>query len=508
VRAVSYAYGGVQALEDVTFELQAGRVQGLVGQNGAGKSTLIQILVGALRPLEGAVYVGEEDVSFASPAEAQGRGIAAVHQDAQLFPQMDVATNVYAIDHPLPRRRRLRSIDWVEIRRRTSEFLGELGIAIEPRRIVGSLSLAERKLVQIARAVALRPAFLILDEPTASLERRSSRAVLDLVERLREAGLAICFVSHRLDEVRAIADEITVLCDGRVVGKVPRGATEEQLIHLMLGSSTAWDEPKERDETRGDVALRVSDLLLRPEARPIALDLAAGEILGVTGLAGSGAEDLVRMIAGARPCPVELVVYGRRVRPRTPAEAIRAGIAFVPEDRQHEGVFGALSIAKNISMASLAGVSWFGLLRRRRLVERARSYVESMNIRTPSTSAPVSSLSGGNQQKVLAARCLSAGAKVLVLHEPTHGVDIGAIAQIHELLRDFATAGGSVIVASGEVRELLKLCHRIAVFRDGELVEILSPSQRESEVVLAGVRDAEELLDSLIEGAPSAATGS
>jgi ABC-type sugar transport system ATPase subunit len=489
VHAVSHAYGAAYVLDDVDFSLTAGRVRGLVGSNGAGKSTLLRILVGAQRPLRGTVQIDGVDVAFGSPVDAHRAGIVAVHQDIQLFPDLDVATNVYAIDHRLPRRR--GAIDWADIRLRTDAFLGELGIRIEPTRKVGSLDIAEQKLVQIARAVAMRPRFLILDEPTASLERSASRVVLDLITRLSASGLGVCFVSHRLDEVRAISDEITVVRDGRVVAELERGADEQELIRHMLGdaaAAVAAPSPERRRRATGtEPAVTLDGLVLRPGARPVSLHVTEGEIVGLTGLMGAGAESVAQTLAGARPAAdARIEVHGRAVQLRTPADALAAGLAFIPEDRKQLGIFGGMGVKENVSISSLGEVSRWGVLRKRQLAERADSYVTQMSIRTPSIATPVGVLSGGNQQKVLAARCLATGARVLVLHEPTHGVDVGAIRQIHALLEDFAESGGAVIIASGEVRELLKLCDRIAVFRDGELVEVLPAGCTESDVMRVG----------------------
>jgi ABC-type sugar transport system ATPase subunit len=499
VRGVSHSYAGVPALQDVDFELVGGQVHGLIGQNGAGKSTLVRVLGGAVRPQSGRFFVDGERVDVASPVDARRLGIAAVHQDVQLYPDLDVAANVYAVDQRLPRRRGTGAVDWSTVRERTSAFLGELGIDIDPSRRAGALTIAERKLVQIARAVALEARVLILDEPTASLERRASRSVLELMGRLREAGLAICFVSHRLDEVRDVSDAITVIRDGRVVSRLEGRAPEEELIRQMLGRQATTVEPSPAAD-RGGPALTVRGLSLSGGREPISFEVAAGEIVGLTGVMGAGAEDVARMLAGIRPAAGDVLVHGRPIRLRKPADALRAGIAFIPEDRQREGIFAALSVLQNIPISRLEAVSTAGFLRPRRMRTLATEYVDKMQVRTESLATPAASLSGGNQQKLLVARALAAGAKVLVLHEPTHGVDVGAIAQIHNLLRDFSAQGGAIVIASGEIRELVKLCDRILVFRDRELVDALSPERHDvSDVMLAGVRDV-ALLDSLIEG--------
>jgi ABC-type sugar transport system ATPase subunit len=327
---------------------------------------------------------------------------------------------------------------------------------------------------------------------------------LDLVARLRDGGLGVCFVSHRLDEVLAISDEITIVRDGRVVADLPGAVKEQELISLMLGAdaaAAAADEHRPAAMTTRATTVELDGLELRPGARPVELRVAAGEIVGLTGLMGAGAEAVARTLAGAQPADCRVRIHGRDVRLRTPGDALAVGIAFIPEDRKQQGIFGGLDVKDNVSISSLRAVSRWGVLRRRRLQQRAEGYVEQLGISTPSIAAPAAVLSGGNQQKVLAARCLATGARVLVLHEPTHGVDVGAIRQIHGLLRRFAADGGAVVVASGEVRELLALCDRIAVFRDGELVVMLSAAQSsESDVLRAGVYDADQLLDAVTAG--------
>ncbi|MHB8688343.1 MAG: sugar ABC transporter ATP-binding protein [Candidatus Dormibacteria bacterium] len=507
VRGAAHSYAGVLVLYDVDFTLRRGSAHALVGQNGAGKSTLIRILTGAIQPGAGGIYLDGEALRLESPAHAQRLGIGVVHQDVQLFPLLDVATNIYAVSQPLPRRHLTGSIDWPAIGVRVGSELERLGIRIDPRASVADLNLAERKLVEIARATIRRPRFLILDEPTASLEPHAAGQVLDLLDRLRSDGIGLCFISHRLDEVRQIADEITVLRDGRVAGRLEAGATEDDMVRLMFGadrSSSTGLPDHLADTVQEEVALSIRDLRLPGGAAPVALDLRRGEILGITGLLGSGVETVVRMVGGARPFYGSLSVYGKRVRITSPRQAIAAGIGFIPEDRKNAGLVPEQSVAVNISLASLREVGRVGLVSARRLLGRAQRYGELLGIKAPSLGAHVKTLSGGNQQKVVVAKCLAAGTRILSIEEPTHGVDVLAKAQIHLLLREFAAQGGSVLVASTDVSELLHLCDRIAVFRRGSVAAVLG--SRESghvDVVLAGVRDPEGLIGNLMGGEPT-----
>lgn len=508
VLGAAHAYGGVVVLSDVSFGLREGQVHGLLGQNGAGKSTLINILTGALRPLQGEIHVGGQTVVFNSPADAKRMGIGVVHQDVQLFPQLDVATNIYGLSQTLPRRDLSRGIDWKLIQERVRVQLESLGISLEPRRLVAGLTLAERRLVEIAKEVVLRPRFLILDEPTASLEPRAAGRVLDLLDRLRAEGIGLCFISHRLDEVRRVADEMTVLRDGRLAGRLDRGATEAEIVSLMFGEQAASaakaaanDHGSTTEAIADEVLLSIRDMRLLGGRTTVELDLRKGEILGLTGLLGSGAHELVRRVGGFRPAAARLTVAGREVRISSPRDAIAAGIGFIPEDRKNAGLVQGMSVAVNISLASLDALGRAGHVRQSRLLQRAEGYRQKLSIKAPSLRAEVKTLSGGNQQKVVVAKCLAANTRILSIEEPTHGVDVVAKVQIHRLLRQFADEGGAVLVASTDVSELLHLCDRIAVFRHGSIAAVLATTESDhAEVVLAGVRDPEGLIDSLMSG--------
>lgn len=505
-RGVTHAYSSVPVLLDVDFGLRAGSVHGLVGENGAGKSTLIKILFGAERPIRGHVYLDEKPVILHSPADALRQGVAVVHQDVQVFPELSVAKNVFGVGRRLPRRRRSRVINWKAVNAQVEKIfeLFQLQLPVQAR--VGALGPVYRRMIEIARAMMESPRFLILDEPTASLEPRSASLILDVLDRLRDEGLGILFVSHRLDEVQRIADEVSVLRDGRLVGHLQGQSSEDEMAHLMLGAKAEGVRGARRKRpgrtlpTPNDPALEIQDLLLPDAESAIQLTLRRGEIFGLTGLLGSGAETIVRSVAGASGVtPGHMSVLGRRVAIEGPRDALAAGVGLVPEDRQDEGVVPEQSVAINIALSSLKQSATAGILRKARLRRSAREFCERLSIRCESLDVPIATLSGGNQQKVLIARCLASGAKILAIEEPTHGVDIGAKEQIHALIREFADGGGSVIVASTDVGELLHLCDRVGVCKHGTLSAILTTTDaHHSDVLLASLRDPEELIEELL----------
>lgn len=473
---VSHAYEGVPALSNVTMRIAAGEIHGLIGANGSGKSTLIRVMTGAISPLGGELQIDGEPVRIGSPLAAQQHRIGVVHQDYNLFPELSVGQNIAGVSAALPRRGRWGPIDQGELRDLVHNLLEELGIDIPPARKVSRLGAAERKFVEIARAMILDPAFLILDEPTASLEPTGADAVLSLIERLRQRGVGICFVSHRLNEVLRVVDQVTVLRDGEVVASLVGAETDEgQLVHSMLGE--AEDEllppaPAAARPVAAVPALRIEDLRLAAAAEPISLALGEGEILGLTGLLGSGASEVPRWVAGSGPEPARLELRGEQVKIGTPGEAIAAGIGFIPEDRDRIGLVLDASVLVNMSLASLSRQTRFGVFDRRGSAAVAAQYCRQLGIKHASLAAPIRTLSGGNKQKTLIARWLAAEVKVLAIEEPTHGVDVRGKEQIHELLRRFVAEGGSVLVASTDVEELAALCDRIAVFRHGAVVRV------------------------------------
>jgi ABC-type sugar transport system ATPase subunit len=497
----AHDYSGVRVLSGIDFEVASGEVHGLVGENGSGKSTLIKILTGVIEPRLGTLRLDDREVRLHSPMSAQERGIGVAHQDYHLFPELTVAQNIFGVNASPPRRRWTRTVDRTKVEQIVEGLLNELQIQIPSTMPVRALGPAQRKFVEIARAMLRKPRFLILDEPTASLEPSGARAVLALIDRLRAQGVGLVFVSHRLDEVMQISDRITVLRDGRIVASLPVAETDEaRLAELITGGVQTGKAARPSRETTGEVALEVSDLRVGPGRPPISFEVERGEIFGLTGLLGSGAETIVRMLGGAEPCKGRISAGGRSLRVDDPRDARKLGIGFIPEDRKAAGVIPEQSIAVNVALPSLESVSRWGVLRNREVDDRAEHYRRSLAIKAGSVDVPVWTLSGGNQQKVMLAKWLASGVEVLAIEEPTHGIDIGAKDQVHELLRRFADDGGTVVVASTDVREVLDLCARIGVLQHGELVQVLSAAElNEAAVTALGSADAERMLETLIE---------
>ncbi len=458
------------ALNDVSFACESGEIHALLGENGAGKSTLVKILAGAQAPDAGTLTFDDTAVRFHSPQDAVDRSIAVVHQDYHVWPDLTVAENIIGtLRRPPQFASFVRSRT---MRREAHDLLERLGIDLDVERKVRDLDAAEKKFVEIARALAVDAAFLILDEPTASLESRESDRLLALLERLRAADHGIILVTHRLEEVVRVADRATILRDGRNAGFISRDVmTGDVLVEAILGRVP--EEPVTPRACGTTPVLTFTAVRTRPEATPFDLELRGGEILGLTGVVGSGAVHLIRALAGLVPLDGTLALDGAPLVVRGPGDAVRHGIGYIPEDRKGAGLALEQSVANNIALASLHRISKHGFTDTRARAEIADGYRGSLAIRCASIDAPVGSLSGGNQQKVLIARWLASGARIIAIEEPTHGVDIGAKAEIHRQLVAFAEAGGSVIFMSTELRELLAIAHRIVIFHAGAPEAIL-----------------------------------
>lgn len=482
--AISKSFAAVQALRHVSFELRSGEVHALVGENGAGKSTLIRIMTGAERADSGTLHVSGSPVSHMDPSMSRQLGIAAIYQQPSLFPDLTVAENI-AIG--LERASRWRPIDWRKRAGVANDLLERVGASIDPGRLVESLSMPEQQLVEIAKALGAEARIVIMDEPTASLSDREVDTLLAVVRRLREGAVGIIYISHRLEEVFAIADRITVLRDGETVATRSVGdVSRSDLIQMMVGRELTAVFPT-RGVPAGSVALEVRDLSNRAAGvRNVSLTVRRGEILGLAGLVGSGRTQLAQTLFGLTPPDRgQVLIEGAPVRISSPGDAIDAGIGYVPEDRRRHGVIMEMAVAANASLASLRRMSRYGLLDRAAERRTALEYVDRFRIKAASVHAEVATLSGGNQQKVALARWLATAPAVLILDEPTQGVDVGSKAEIHALMQDLAARGMAIIMISSELPEILGMSDRIAVMRAGTIRGVLGREEATQSKVLA-----------------------
>ncbi|HEU0335442.1 MAG TPA: sugar ABC transporter ATP-binding protein [Gaiellaceae bacterium] len=468
-------FGGVHALRGADLEVAAAEVHALVGENGSGKSTLLKILSGQLRPDGGTVAFDGREGTFANPSEALRRGIATVTQETTLAPELSVAENIF-LGHRLAKRVGL--VDWRRTRRLARTALDRLGLHIDPATPVKRLRPDQQQLVEIARALSVDARAVILDEPTSSLTDDEVEALFAIVRRLREEGVATIFVSHRLNEIFALADRVTVLRDGRTVGEAAIGDLDRpRLIHLMVGRAL---EEVVAPETAVEVdrpALRVRGLRLPGVLEDVGLDVGAGEIVGLAGLVGAGRSELLESLFGLHAASGSVQVAGREVRRRSPLRAVRDGIAFVPADRKRQGLVLQMSVRENLAMASTARTFRLRVPSAAREAAAVGRAMHELDIRAHSPQLPVSTLSGGNQQKVVLGKWLATRPSVLMLDEPTRGVDIGAKGEIYRLLLAAAQEGLGVLVSSSEIPELLVLCDRILVMFRGRIVASLTRAE-------------------------------
>jgi len=482
--AITKSFAGVRALRGVSFDVRPGEVHALVGENGAGKSTLIKVITGAETPDSGAITVHGQVVTAMDPSRSRALGIAAIYQQPSLFPDLTVAENIaMALEAGGPWRR----LDWSRRASHAAELLQRIGATIDPMRLVETLSMPEQQIVEIAKAIGADAKIVIMDEPTASLTEREVESLFRVIALLKAHGVGIVYISHRLEEVFAIADRITVLRDGETVGTSARaGIDRARLISLMVGRELSAVFPK-RTIPLGEVALEVRQLShLATGVADVSLSVRRGEILGLAGLVGSGRTQLAEILFGLTPADTgEILVHGKTVRLDSPRQAIAAGIAYVPEDRRQHGVVLEMSVASNASLASLGAVSSRGLIDRGRERAAAERYVDRFRIKTPSVAADVGTLSGGNQQKVALARWLSTEPTILILDEPTQGVDVGSKAEIHALMQTLAEAGLAIIMISSELPEILGMSDRIAVMRAGRIRGVLDRAEATQASVLA-----------------------
>jgi len=466
-------FSGVVALDDVDFTLERGEVHSLVGENGAGKSTLIKVMTGAYNRDGGEMFFEGKPVNFRTPEEAQNAGVVAVYQEVNLLMYRSVAENMFLGREP----RRFGLIDWARMYREAGETLRNLGLQIDPKVVLGSLNIASRQMIAIARGVSLGAKILVLDEPTSSLTDHEVGLLYDVIRRLKEQGTGIVYISHRFDELYAVCDKVTVLRDGKFIATRPLAGLERvDLVCLMLGKQREDLEKKgatafgEHHEARkAETLLQIENLTRGRRLKNVSLHAGRGEILGMAGLLGSGRTDVARAVFGADAIDKGKITFeGKELKLRSPNDAIKAGIAFLSEDRKAEGIVPEWSVRENMTLAALPALTSLGVVSRVKQNEIVEKFMRRLGIKASSGEQKIRELSGGNQQKVLLARWLCKNPKFLILDEPTRGIDIGAKGEIQGLINELADEGLGVLMISSELEELVEGSSRIVVMRDGE----------------------------------------
>ena len=485
MQGISKSYDGTQALREVDFSAALREVHAIAGENGAGKSTLVKILSGAVKRDAGRILIAGKPVALDTPLHAHHAGIRAVYQEFSLVPHLTVTENI--LMGQMPTGRLKWWVDWPRAHRRAQKILYEIGFTgIDVRTPVSRLSVSHQQMVEIAKAVTGRPRILVLDEPSAVLSQEELNRLFTLMQNLKDESTLILYISHRLDEVFEVADRITVLKDGELVGTVPAWETDQgQLIKMMVGRTLGEFYP-DRHEKPGEDVLSVKGLSQEGSFGDVSFSLVRGEILGLFGLVGSGRTQLARCIFGAEaPTSGEVYLDGELIRPKSPQDAVEAGIALLTEDRKRDGLILSCPIRDNVGLATMGQVSQWGILNRRQQDAQVRAEVHKLDIRPPQLGRLVRTLSGGNQQKVALAKWLLSRAKVLILDEPTRGVDVATKVEIYHIIGDLADRGMGILLISSELPEILGMSDRALVMREGRLVGEFTRTEASEESLLA-----------------------
>jgi ribose transport system ATP-binding protein len=480
---VSKEFPGVKALDKVRFSLRRGEVHAVCGENGAGKSTLMRIISGLYKPDSGRIVYKGQEVCFASPQDAERAGIAMIHQELNLVPHLNVAENIYLAREP----RRGPFVDRKRLRKEAQRCLDRLGVDISPDAPVGGLPVAQRQMVEIAKALSIEAEVLIMDEPTSSLTESETALLFKVIRELKAAGVAIVYISHRLHEMVGIADRVTVLRDGRYVSTDYFDAvTVDGIVTRMVGRSLDEKFPPRTSVPRDEVLFEVRNLNRGGIFSGISFTLRRGEILGFAGLIGSGRTEVARAIFGADALDSgTLLSEGRPIKVKSPREAIRQGLAYLSEDRKLNGLAVKMPVAANVTLANMEGVSdKAGFINFRKEASVAGKYVELLNIRTPSIHQIAQLLSGGNQQKIVIAKWLFRGSRILFFDEPTRGIDVGAKFAIHKMMDELAASGFGVILISSDLPEVMGMSDRIAVFHEGRITGIVDAGKTSQEEII------------------------
>ncbi|NWG16293.1 MAG: sugar ABC transporter ATP-binding protein [Chloroflexi bacterium] len=489
LEGINKQFPGVKALDNVRFDMAAGEVHALLGENGAGKSTLIKIISGVYRPDGGTIRLDGETVLFNTPREAQQRGIATIYQELSLYPELTVAENIFMGHAPRRKVGPVDVLDWKAANTKAQEILTSLHIhTLDVRRKVGTLTVGNRQRVEIAKALSLNARILIMDEPTAALTEADVEQLFSIVRLLRERGVGIIYISHRLHEVFELADRVTVLRDGQYVGtKLVSETSENDLVSMMVGRTIDNLFPK-LDTEIGKPVLEVRNLYRRPMTRGVSFQLRAGEIVGLAGLVGAGRSEVAQVIFGINPAESgEILIDGQPVTIKHPGQAMNHGIAYVPEDRGTQGLVRQMRIRENVSMSVLRAIRAGIFINRREERSLATGMIKQLNIRAYSAEQVVNKLSGGNQQKVVVGKWLASKPRILIMDEPTRGIDVGAKAEIHRLMSELAKEGLAVLMISSELPEILGMSDRILVMRGGQVVAEYSRAEATQERIAAAM---------------------
>jgi len=481
MKGIGKSFPGVQALEGVNLSVRAGEVHALLGENGAGKSTLIKILSGAYVKDAGEIEFDGRTVEIRGPQDAQALGISTIYQEFNLAPHLTVPENIF-LGH-LPRKGLV--VDWAEARVRSQELLARLGTTLPMDAPVATLSVAQQQLVEIAKALARETRVLVMDEPSAVLGEQDLDSLFAVVRVLRDSGIAIIYISHRLKEIFEVADKVTVLKDGRYVGTRDVSAvTMNELVRMMIGRNLE-DVYPQRDDRFGDVLLDVRNITRPGKLHDIAFQLRAGEIVGFAGITGSGRTEVARALFGADPSHNEIFLYGSPYKPSTPADAIHHRVALVTEDRKAQGLFLQLSVTKNITISGLKALCRAWIIQMRSELDVVQEMIKRLRIKAPSPQFLVGNMSGGNQQKTVVARWLSIGSRVFILDEPTRGIDVGSKSEIYQIMAELTARGAGIVMISSELPEILGMSDRVMVMREGRLVKQLARAEASEEKIMS-----------------------
>lgn len=471
-------YPGTLALNDVSVSFTGGKIHSLIGKNGAGKSTLVKLIAGATRPTSGLILVDGNEVSLRSPREALERRIVAVHQELSLVPELTVAENILL--GRLPKKKGFGGaiVDWQEVYARAEAIVSDLGVQIDPRAKAGTLGVAQQQSVEIAKAMSYDPSILILDEPTSALAQHETERLFELLRGLKHRGVVLLYITHRLQELREIADTVTALRNGALVGTIDISeASPSTIVHMMFGEVVQRAKPSDLAAST-EPFMEIRGLGRRTAFSDINFTVHKGEILGIAGLLGSGRTELLRAIFGADPPDAgEVIIDGQSVRPRSPEQMKDLGVVLTPENRKDQGLVQLLNTRINLCLANLNRISTHGYLTRSREQRYVERNVRDLDIKVSNPEAPVAFLSGGNQQKVVVGKWLNTNPRLVLLDEPTRGIDVQAKQQMFQIIWDMSKRGISCIVVSSELEELLDICHRILIMRQGTIVASVRPSE-------------------------------